>query len=107
MPTRRSILDLWGFAIIAVGALTGCAPPATSGDAGTGASCVQNADCEAALFCKVASGSACGSVGTCQPRPGVCPDYCVAMACGCDGNRYCNECFANGHGTNLGPCGAL
>jgi hypothetical protein len=57
--------------------------------------------CPADEFCDFGDAS-CGqpgATGRCQLRPleSVCPAECTP-ACGCDGQPYCNECFANAAG---------
>ena len=56
-------------------------------------SCTSNKDCADAEFC--GSDYDCkASSGVCTPIPDVCPDG-FAVACGCDGITYQNDCEAH------------
>ena len=76
---------------------------ATSADASD--TCMSNADCAATDFCMIPSGNACGTPGTCAPRPTICPGFCI-LECGCTGTNYCNACLANRAGTNIAHGGS-
>ena len=65
--------------------------------------------CDEGEFCNYDIGDTCGfadATGSCEPIPELCPEI-FAPVCGCDGETYGNECFANGAGTAIiheGPC---
>jgi hypothetical protein len=43
-----------------------------------------------------------GKPGTCTQLPNACPDFCQSPGvCGCDGQRYCNNCEAAAKGVSL------
>ena len=72
--------------------------PTTTGPAMQG--CGPDAPpCSDDEFCDVPNG-ACGQLGVCMPRPDGCDDDCPGV-CGCDGQKYCNECTANAVGTDV------
>ncbi len=50
--------------------------------------------CGAGLYCELASGDACGAVGTCTARPTRCPYFCESDCESCDGSSFCNPCLA-------------
>ena len=58
-------------------------------------------------YCDYEPSEMCGAadqMGTCKPRPEVCPLGCPApeyQPCGCDGQLYCNECEANRAGVSI------
>lgn len=58
-------------------------------------------------FCKTAPGECCCDFfGVCTPIPLACP-LVYAPVCGCDGNTYTNECFADAEAVSVdhfGPC---
>ena len=67
--------------------------------------CSGNGDCAASEWCQAADG-ACGSDGTCVPRPDACSPL-AAPVCGCDGLTYSNACSAGLAGVSVdffGPC---
>ncbi len=66
------------------------------------------APCEAGNFCAYPRGANCGRAdapGTCTPRPEMCTQI-FAPVCGCDGQRYSNECVANAAGVSVDPEGS-
>jgi hypothetical protein len=70
-------------------------PPSTA--------CLGNDECGLGEFC---AADGCGVEGQCEAVPTVCTLE-AGQFCGCDGNEYINECFANGSATNVahaGPC---
>ncbi len=60
--------------------------------------CFDNQLCGAAGYCRFEECHV-GS-GFCSPRPTTCPDV-VNPVCGCDGNSYENECWANLDGVSV------
>lgn len=68
------------------------------------------ADCADDEFCDYPDGAMCGATdlpGICWPRPVA--RYCDVMdeQCGCDGETYANECYAQASGVDVmypGPC---
>jgi hypothetical protein len=66
--------------------------------------------CAADEYCDFAGGDLCGAadqLGVCQKRPTECAPGCPApefQLCGCDGNKYCNECEAALKGVDVTPC---
>jgi hypothetical protein len=59
--------------------------------------------CGPAEYCDWSDVSFCGftdQLGTCQPRPEVCPQDCPGV-CGCDGAFYCNACIAASQGVDV------
>jgi hypothetical protein len=50
--------------------------------------------CGAGLYCDLAAGDACGSVGTCTARPTRCPYICSDACHTCSGAAVCNPCLA-------------
>lgn len=71
---------------------------------GTDFPCTTNADCGPRAWCR---GGSCGEPGGCVVRRGTgeCPGA-VQQVCGCDGQTYINECWANGAGTRVASQGA-
>jgi len=59
-------------------------------------------DCTGDQFCNYQDTSCAIADGTgvCQPRPTVCTPV-ITPVCGCDGNRYNNECEAQRAGTDV------
>jgi hypothetical protein len=84
--------------------------PCTAGDGGVidggpvdGGVCTDDTECATEDYC---GGTGCGTPGTCEQRPTMCPGI-VDVACGCDGRTYDNVCDAFASGTRLriaGPC---
>jgi predicted secreted protein len=66
--------------------------------------------CNAGEFCSYTLANICGradATGTCAVQPTSCPVGCPAPAnqpCGCDGQKYCNECEANKAGVSIVAC---
>lgn len=62
------------------------------------------ASCGKGFFC-ADSTKTCGksgAIGTCSPIPQACPAFCQSPGvCGCDGQRYCNNCEAAAQGVSL------
>lgn len=58
--------------------------------------CETNAQCAAGFYCRHAAAQ-CSGLGTCQPRPTLCPAT-TNPGCSCDGIYYGNECDANADG---------
>ena len=59
--------------------------------------------CGADEWCEYDLRGSCGHadvMGTCRPRPEICPFYCVEVT-GCDDRRYCNDCLAHQAGTDV------
>ena len=59
-------------------------------------------------FCSFERQAICGwadATGVCQPRP-RCDRFVVNEVCGCDGQTYLTECFANASGTSIQHEGA-
>jgi hypothetical protein len=75
-----------------------CIPPPDAGPP----PCVTDSQCSAGEYC---AGTGCGTPGTCEPLPDGCPrSACVAPGvCGCNGQVYCNECYAELAGTRVDP----
>jgi hypothetical protein len=65
------------------------------------------APCPDGQFCSFAPEAMCGRAdapGACAPRPEVCIEL-YQPVCGCDGQRYSNECVANAAGVSADPDG--
>ena len=63
--------------------------------------------CPDGQFCSFAPEAMCGRAdasGVCMPRPEVCIDI-FKPVCGCDGQRYSNECAANAAGVSADRAG--
>ena len=60
-------------------------------------------ECDEGEFCNYPEDALCGAAdqtGTCQDIPAFCPEI-FAPVCGCDGETYDNECFANAEGVSV------
>ncbi|HEY8427119.1 MAG TPA: hypothetical protein VIL20_02045 [Sandaracinaceae bacterium] len=79
-----------------------CEPGPTCPDVSCPPTCNPTEPCGPGEFCEITDGS-CG-VGTCQPRPTVCPGDCPGV-CGCDGVQYCNVCLAHRAGVDVAEGG--
>lgn len=80
-------------------------PDAAADHATPGAECSASnkSACAKDEWCQYTEPGACGragGVGSCTPRPTVCPSACPGV-CGCDGNAYCNPCEAERAGTDV------
>gem|GEM_PF-660166 len=64
-----------------------------------GATCATIEDCSVGMFCKKSDGDCTGS-GVCDIKPDDCTGDEVSV-CGCDGQSYTNECWANNTGVNV------
>lgn len=69
------------------------------GDCTTNADCVQPPFSLFGQYCAKALGD-CDGTGTCQATPQLCLDV-YQPVCGCDGNTYSNDCYANRAGVNV------
>jgi hypothetical protein len=61
--------------------------------------------CAADEYCKWDASTPCGNAdgtGVCTAKPTGCPADCP-VACGCDGNVYCNACLAQQAGVDTDP----
>lgn len=68
-----------------------------------GGACARSGDCDGDGFCLFPEAAACGDggvAGVCTERPRICQKDCRG-ACGCDGERYCNRCSAEGRGVSI------
>ncbi|MEO0322596.1 MAG: hypothetical protein AAF447_06545 [Myxococcota bacterium] len=82
-------------------------------DGGSGADlgpggCSATAACPASDYCDFPAADVCGDgggMGTCRPRPGICP-LIFDPHCGCDDRTYDNDCSANASGTDTRSRGA-
>ena len=70
-----------------------------------GCPCTGNLECGEGLFCSKAEG-ACGEVGACALRPGICPSDEWAPRCGCDGRTYADDCDVARAGVSILHAGA-
>jgi hypothetical protein len=50
--------------------------------------------CGSGLYCELAGGEACGSIGTCAAEPVRCTYVCPKTCVSCDGESFCNACLA-------------
>ena len=67
--------------------------------------CKVNGDCpSSSTFCKKELGNCLGQ-GTCKEKPTLCPSV-VNRVCGCDGDTYNNECFAEAAGVSVAAPGS-